>query len=158
MLRVPQKPATVLHQPSPSSTPASCWPRRPQDAEIITVESMGDRKGLSTLQQCFIDNGAIQCGYCTPAQMLAAKALLDRNANPTEDQVRDAIGGVLCRCTGYVKPVQAVMNAAAIMRGESPDDLPAPFKRVIARPRRHRRTRPKARNRAAACFARTLAM
>jgi putative selenate reductase molybdopterin-binding subunit len=105
-----------------------------QDAEVVTVESMGDRKGLSTIQQCFIDNGAIQCGYCTPAQMLAAKALLDGNANPSEDQVRDAIGGVLCRCTGYVKPVQAVMIAAAIMRGESPDDLPAPFKRVIAPP------------------------
>lgn len=105
-----------------------------QDAEVVTVESMGDRKGLSVIQQCFMDNGAIQCGYCTPAQMLAAKALLDGNANPSEDQVRDAIGGVLCRCTGYVKPVQAVMNAAAILRGESPDDLPAPFKRVIAPP------------------------
>lgn len=105
-----------------------------QDAEIVTVESMGDRKSLSTIQQCFIDNGAIQCGYCTPAQMLAAKALLEGNANPTEEQARDAIGGVLCRCTGYVKPVQAVLNAAAIMRGESRDDLPAPFKRVIAPP------------------------
>jgi putative selenate reductase molybdopterin-binding subunit len=102
-----------------------------QDAEIVTVESMGDRKGLSVLQQCFIDNGAIQCGYCTPAQLLAAKALLDRNTHPTEDDVRAAIDGVLCRCTGYVKPVQAVLNAAAILRGESPNDLPASFKRVI---------------------------
>ncbi len=105
-----------------------------QDAELVTVESMGDRKGLSALQQSFIDNGAIQCGYCTPAQLLAAKALLDRNTTPTENEVREAISGVLCRCTGYVKPVQAVLNAAAILRGESPNELPAPFKRVIAPP------------------------
>jgi Aerobic-type carbon monoxide dehydrogenase, small subunit CoxS/CutS homologs len=102
------------------------------DAEIITVESLGDRRGLSVLQQCFTENGAIQCGYCTPAQILAAKALLDRKPNPTEAEVRDAIGGVLCRCTGYIKPVQAVLNAAALLRGEQPDDLPPAFRRVIA--------------------------
>ncbi|PJF46969.1 MAG: xanthine dehydrogenase, partial [Candidatus Thermofonsia Clade 3 bacterium] len=103
-----------------------------QDAEIITVESLGDRRGLSVIQQCFTENGAIQCGYCTPAQILAAKALLDRNSHPSEAEVRDAIGGVLCRCTGYVKPVQAVLNAAAILRGEARDNLPPPFRRVIA--------------------------
>lgn len=127
-----------------------------QDAELVTVESMGDRKGLHTLQQCFIDNGAIQCGYCTPAQLLAAKALLDRNTTPTENEVREAISGVLCRCTGYVKPVQAVLNAAAILRGEPPNELPAPFKRVITP--HPRKMRPPARSRAAACSARTLAM
>jgi putative selenate reductase molybdopterin-binding subunit len=105
-----------------------------EGAELVTVESLGDRKALSTLQQCFIDNGAIQCGYCTPAQMLAAKALLDTNANPNEAQVRDAIGGVLCRCTGYIKPIQAVMAAAAKLRGESTDDLPPAFRRVIPPP------------------------
>ncbi len=103
-------------------------------SDVVTVESLGDRKGLSTLQECFIENGAIQCGYCTPAQMLAAKALLDTNAKPAEAEVRDAIGGVLCRCTGYVKPVQAVMNAAARLRGESADDLPPPFRQVIPPP------------------------
>jgi putative selenate reductase molybdopterin-binding subunit len=101
------------------------------DAEIVTVESLGDRKALSVLQQAFIENGAIQCGYCTPAQMLAAKALLDQNANPSEGEVRDAISGVLCRCTGYIKPVQAVLNAAAMLRGEPREELPLPFRRVI---------------------------
>ena len=76
---------------------------------------------LHPLQQAFIKTGAIQCGYCTPAQILAAKALLDQNLNPTEGEVREAISGVLCRCTGYAKPVQAILRAAAVMRGESVD-------------------------------------
>lgn len=94
--------------------------------EIATVEALGEltdqgwRKGsgLHPIQQAFIETGAIQCGYCTPAQILAAKALLDRNPKPDEEEVREAISGVLCRCTGYLKPVQAVLRAAAIMRGE----------------------------------------
>ncbi len=98
--------------------------------DILTVESMGDRVRLSTLQQCFIDNGAIQCGYCTPAQLLAAKALLDGNPDPSDADVREALSGVLCRCTGYLKPVQAVLNAARILRGDT-DRLP-PFQRVVA--------------------------
>ena len=101
-----------------------------EGADIITVESMGDRVRLSVLQQCFIENGAIQCGYCTPAQLLAAKALLDRNPDPSEADVREALSGVLCRCTGYLKPVQAVLNAARILRGDT-SALP-PFQRVIA--------------------------
>jgi len=100
-------------------------------SEITTVESLGNRNQMSVLQQCFMENGAIQCGYCTPAQMLAAKALLDKNANPSEQQVREAIDGVLCRCTGYVKPVQAVLNAAAKMRGDTTEMHPF-FRRVIA--------------------------
>lgn len=104
-----------------------------QDADIITVESLGDRRGLSVLQECFIENGAVQCGYCTPAQLLAAKALLDVNPRPTEAEVRDAIGGVLCRCTGYIKPVQAVMAAAARLRGDD-TDAPPPFRRIVAEP------------------------
>ncbi|MFO7585738.1 MAG: molybdopterin cofactor-binding domain-containing protein [Anaerolineales bacterium] len=86
--------------------------------KIATLEALGEhpeqgwRKtdGLHPLQQAFIESGAIQCGYCTPAQILAAKALLDKNPNPTEPEVREALAGVLCRCTGYLKPVQAVMN------------------------------------------------
>jgi len=74
---------------------------------------------LHPLQQAFVEVGAIQCGYCTPGMILAAKSLLDREPNPTEEQVRDALSGVLCRCTGYLKPVQAVLRAAAVMRGES---------------------------------------
>ena len=94
---------------------------------IVTIESLGEHpeqgwrktQGLHPLQQAFVENGAIQCGYCTPAQILAAKALLDRNPHPTEAEVRDAISGVLCRCTGYIKPVQAILRAAAVLRGEA---------------------------------------
>ena len=93
---------------------------------VVTIEGLGEhpeqgwRKtdGLHPLQQAFVESGAIQCGYCTPAQILAAKALLDKNPNPTEEEVREAIAGVLCRCTGYLKPVQSVLKAAAVMRGE----------------------------------------
>jgi putative selenate reductase molybdopterin-binding subunit len=104
--------------------------------KIVTIESLGEvadqgwkkTGGLHPLQQAFIESGAIQCGYCTPAQLLAAKALLDVNPDPTEAQVREAIAGVLCRCTGYAKPVQAILNAAAVLRGEKvpgkPGSLP----------------------------------
>jgi aerobic-type carbon monoxide dehydrogenase small subunit (CoxS/CutS family) len=84
--------------------------------EVTTVEGLSG-SGLHPLQQAFIDTGAIQCGYCTPAQLLTAKALLDRNPDPTEAEIREALSGVLCRCTGYVKIVQAVQRAAAITRG-----------------------------------------
>ena len=94
---------------------------------IVTIEGLGEHpdqgwrktEGLHPLQLAFIETGAIQCGYCTPAQILAAKALLDKNLHPTEAEVREAIAGVLCRCTGYHKPVQAVLRAAAVMRGEA---------------------------------------
>jgi len=94
---------------------------------IETVEVLGEHPeqgwkktdGLHVIQQAFVDTGAIQCGYCTPAMVLVAKALLTENPSPTEAEVREALSGVLCRCTGYVKPVQAVLRAAAIMRGET---------------------------------------
>ena len=96
--------------------------------DIVTIEALGEHpdqgwkktEGLHPLQQAFVEAGAIQCGYCTPAQILAAKSLLDKNPNPSEDEVREAISGVLCRCTGYIKPVQAVLRAAAILRGDEP--------------------------------------
>ena len=86
---------------------------------ITTVESLGNARKLHAIQEAFIDTGAIQCGYCTPGMVLSAHALLKSNPNPSEDEVRDALSGNLCRCTGYVKPVQAVLRAAAILRGES---------------------------------------
>jgi putative selenate reductase molybdopterin-binding subunit len=91
--------------------------------EVLTIEGVspdrpGQRGALDPIQQAFVETGAIQCGYCTPGQVLAAKALLDREPHPTEAEVRDALSGVLCRCTGYVKPVQAVLRAAAARRGE----------------------------------------
>lgn len=94
--------------------------------EIETVEAMGEHpdqgwkktEGLDILQQAFIDVGAIQCGYCTPAMLMAAKSLLIKNPTPSEEQVRDHLSGILCRCTAYEKPVQAILRAAAIKRGE----------------------------------------
>jgi putative selenate reductase molybdopterin-binding subunit len=94
--------------------------------QIATIEALGEHpdqgwrktEGLHLIQQAFVETGAIQCGYCTPAQVMAAKALLDKNPNPSEAEVRDALSGVLCRCTGYAKPVQAVLKAAAVLRGE----------------------------------------
>jgi putative selenate reductase molybdopterin-binding subunit len=91
-----------------------------QGHKIETIESIGEHpqqgwkenKGLHALQQAFTANGAIQCGYCTPAQILAGKHLLEKNPDPTEEEVRQALSGVLCRCTGYIKPVHAVMHAA----------------------------------------------
>lgn len=98
---------------------------------IETIESLGEHpeqgwkitKGLHPLQKAFVETGAIQCGYCTPAQILAAKQLLERNPNPTEAEVREALAGVLCRCTGYIKPVQAVLRAAAVLRGEEVEPI-----------------------------------
>ncbi|MCK4785012.1 MAG: molybdopterin-dependent oxidoreductase, partial [Desulfobacteraceae bacterium] len=90
-----------------------------EGAEITTLEGLGDAEGLHPLQEAFMATGAIQCGFCTPAQILHAKALLDENFNPTEGEIRHALNGVLCRCTGYVRGVDAVQRAAAKMRDES---------------------------------------
>jgi carbon-monoxide dehydrogenase small subunit len=87
---------------------------------IVTIEGLAEGPDLHPLQQAFIDYGAIQCGYCTPGMILAAKALLDREAFPAEDDVRHALSGNICRCTGYVKIVEAVLAAAAVLRGETP--------------------------------------
>lgn len=81
--------------------------------KVVTVEGLekpGD--GLHPLQEAFIQHGAIQCGFCTPGMILAAKGLLEEDPHPTEDQVRRAISGNICRCTGYVKIVQAIMRVA----------------------------------------------
>jgi putative selenate reductase molybdopterin-binding subunit len=90
---------------------------------LETVEGLSRGLSLHPIQEAFVRTGAIQSGYSTPAMILAAKALLDQNPNPTEAEVRDALSGVLCRETGYVKPVQAVLEAAAVMRGEAPTTI-----------------------------------
>ncbi len=94
-----------------------------QGHAIETVESLSDGVNLHPIQQAFVRTGAIQSGYATPAMVLAAKALLEKNPNPTEVEVRDAISGVLDRETGYVKPVQAILQAAAMLRGEDPEEV-----------------------------------
>ncbi len=93
---------------------------------LTTVESLGNARKLHPIQEAFIDTGAIQCGFCTPGMVLSAYELLKNNANPTEADARDALSGNLCRCTGYVKPVQAVLRAAAVMRGETMTPISRP--------------------------------
>jgi aerobic-type carbon monoxide dehydrogenase small subunit (CoxS/CutS family)/CO/xanthine dehydrogenase FAD-binding subunit len=85
---------------------------RAEGRHVETVEGLGTPDALHPVQQAFVDTGAIQCGFCTPAMELCAKALLAAVPQPTEDDARDALAGCLCRCTGYVKPVEAVLRAA----------------------------------------------
>ena len=87
--------------------------------EIETVEGLAPRMSLNPIQEAFVDTGAIQSGYSTPAMILAAKALLEANPDPTEDEIRDALSGILDRETGYLRPVLAIQRAAAVLRGES---------------------------------------
>jgi len=84
--------------------------------DVLTVEGLADSGQLHPLQQAFIEEGAVQCGFCTAGMLLAAKALLDGNSEPTEEEVKDAIAGNLCRCTGYVRIVKAIVAAAEQMR------------------------------------------
>ena len=84
--------------------------------EVTTIEGMAVGDQLHPLQQKFLDHAALQCGVCTPGFLVAAKALLDRNSNPTETEVRYWLAGNLCRCTGYDKIVRAVLDTAAVMR------------------------------------------
>lgn len=86
--------------------------------EIETIEGLEKGGHLSILQEEFVDKGAIQCGFCTPGMIMSAKALLDRNPNPTSREVQEALGGNICRCTGYVKIEEAVLAAAERMREE----------------------------------------
>jgi carbon-monoxide dehydrogenase small subunit len=85
--------------------------------EITTIEGLAQNEALDRLQESFINNAAIQCGYCTPGMILSAKALLSRIPHPSEQQVREAISGNLCRCTGYVNIVKAVLTASQQERG-----------------------------------------
>lgn len=87
-----------------------------RDKEILTIEGLARGTQLHPLQQAFIDEGAIQCGFCTPGMIMMAKALLDANPDPSRQDVKEALGGNLCRCTGYVKIVDAVLSAAETMK------------------------------------------
>jgi len=80
--------------------------------DIVTVEGLGEPGKLSTLQEAFIEAGAIQCGFCTPGMIMAAQYLLNNNPHPTEEDVRTALSGNLCRCTGYSRIITAVLSAA----------------------------------------------
>ncbi|MFX0014364.1 MAG: (2Fe-2S)-binding protein [Promethearchaeota archaeon] len=88
------------------------------EGSITTIEGIGTRENPHPLQQAFVNEGVVQCGFCIPGILISAKALLDRNPSPTKDEVKQALDGNLCRCTGYSGQLKAVLNAAAIMRGE----------------------------------------
>ena len=83
-----------------------------QDLEMVTVEGLAQEGTLDPLQESFIDHGALQCGFCTPGLLISSRALLNQNPSPTEHEIRLAIAGNLCRCTGYDKVVRAIQAAA----------------------------------------------
>ncbi len=85
--------------------------------KIETIEGMSSGDGLHVLQQKFLEHAALQCGICTPGILVAARSLLERNSDPTEEEVRFWLAGNLCRCTGYNKIIEAVLDAARVMRG-----------------------------------------
>lgn len=87
--------------------------------QITTIEGLARGSELHPIQRAFVECGAIQCGFCTPGMILAAKALLDHNPNPTEDEIRAAIRFNLCRCTGYARIVEAVLYAAELLQKEA---------------------------------------
>jgi aerobic carbon-monoxide dehydrogenase small subunit len=88
-----------------------------EGSDVTTVEGLASNNGLLPIQEAFLDEAALQCGICTPGFLVASKALLDRNPNPTEHEVRFWLAGNLCRCTGYDKIIRAVLQAAEEMRG-----------------------------------------
>ena len=90
--------------------------------EVLTVEGLATASELHPIQEGFSDEHGLQCGFCTPGMMMSAKALLDENPDPSEDEIRWALSGNLCRCTGYQNIVKAVMWAAAKLRGAAPDE------------------------------------
>jgi carbon-monoxide dehydrogenase small subunit len=87
--------------------------------EILTIEGIGDAaKGeLHPLQKAFVEHYGVQCGFCTPAMILTAKAFLEKNPSPNEDEIREAINGVICRCTGYMQIVESILAAAEEIKG-----------------------------------------
>ena len=87
------------------------------DCDVLTIEGLAENGELHPIQQAFVDKGAIQCGFCTPGMILSAKALLEEKPNPSELDIRTAISGNLCRCTGYQKIVEAIDEAAKSLGG-----------------------------------------
>ena len=91
--------------------------------QILTIEGLASRDRLHTIQTTFENSGALQCGFCGPGVLMSAKALLDENLDPTTQEIRDALSGNLCRCTGYTKMIEAVQDAARLLREQSRTQL-----------------------------------
>lgn len=102
-----------------------------EGCDVLTIEGVAEGEKLDPLQEAFLEYGAVQCGYCTPGMILSAKALLAEHPDPTEAQVRESLAGNFCRCTGYMKPVEAIMAAARVYRHVGPSG---------ARPKAERRS------------------
>ena len=90
-----------------------------EGCDVLTIEGVAQGEKLDPLQETFLEYGAVQCGYCTPGMILSAKALLAERPDPTEAEVREALAGNFCRCTGYLKPVEAVLAAARVYRTQA---------------------------------------
>lgn len=103
---------TVLVDGLPASS-CSTLAADMEGRSVVTIEGLGTAKSLDPVQQAFVDHGAMQCGFCTPGMVLAVKALLSANPSPTEDEVRHYLRGNVCRCTGYVKIIEAVLDLAS---------------------------------------------
>jgi carbon-monoxide dehydrogenase small subunit len=86
-----------------------------REKNILTIEGLTEGTTLHPIQKAFVDHGAIQCGFCTPGMILSAKAFLDDNPNPSKEEIKEALAGNLCRCTGYVKIVEAILAAAEVI-------------------------------------------
>jgi carbon-monoxide dehydrogenase small subunit len=85
--------------------------------EIITIEGLVDGDNLHPIQDAFVEQAGMQCGFCTPGMIISAKALLDKNPNPSEKEIREGIAGNFCRCTGYTKIIESISAAAEVMKG-----------------------------------------
>ena len=100
---------------------------------ITTIEGITNEEELHPIQHAFVEKGAIQCGYCTPGMILRTKALLDENPDPSEDEIRKALSGNLCRCTGYTKIFEAVETSKAYIKGEKPKEIRIPTAEICKR-------------------------
>ncbi len=109
-----------------------------EGTEILTIEGVAPDGNLDPLQTAFLDHGAVQCGYCTPGMILSAKALLAERPDPTDAEVREALAGNFCRCTGYLKPVEAVLAAAQAYRQEGSRGVPTKSGRSRGQARKKR--------------------
>ena len=89
--------------------------------DLLTIEGLATQERLHPIQKAFEDQASLQCGFCGPGVILSAKALLDVVPDPSTQEIRDALSGNLCRCTGYTKMIEAIQEAARVLRGESPD-------------------------------------
>jgi carbon-monoxide dehydrogenase small subunit len=94
--------------------------------EVTTLEGISKNGELNAIQEAFVEKNGFQCGYCTPGLILATKAMLDKNPDPTIPEIKNALSGHLCRCTGYVKIVEAVLDAAARLRRRTPPVTESP--------------------------------